>query len=210
MGSTKATEVPDIIIIKQCPTEYKSSIENPNNIFPLLPTKANIAINIGVEQGDDKTPPNIPKKKAPNIPLLFLGTLHELCLDSITPISCNPTKSIIIPSNIYQSLPPPVNNLPAKDAIIPNEVNVIIIPKEKNTEYFRAVFLLFLLYLFTYPIIKGSEERMHGLKEDIIPPKNDINKAKKTLFPIKFIAFVIISFILIYTHLIYYIYNFLF
>ncbi|GAE02302.1 hypothetical protein CBO05C_1992 [Clostridium botulinum B str. Osaka05] len=115
----------------------------------MLPTKANIAINIGVEQGEDKTPPNIPKKKAPSIPFLFLGTLHDLFLDSITPISCKPTKSIIIPSNKYHSFPPDVNNLPTKEEIIPKKVKVIIIPKEKNKEYLKAVFLSFLPYLFT-------------------------------------------------------------
>ena len=115
----------------------------------MLPTKANIAINIGVEQGEDKTPPNIPKKNAPSTPFLFLGTLHALFLDSITPISCRPTKSIIIPSNKYHNFPPDVNNLPTKEEIIPNKVKVIIIPKEKNKEYLKAVFLSFFPYLFT-------------------------------------------------------------
>lgn len=69
--STKPSEVPDKIITKQWPIEYKSNIKNPNNILPLLPTKASIAINIGVEQGEDKTPPNIPKKMHQVVPFAF-------------------------------------------------------------------------------------------------------------------------------------------
>ncbi len=149
IDSTKPKEVPDSIITKQWPIEYRSNIKKPNNMLPLVPTKANIAINMGVEHGDDNIPPNIPKNKAPSRPFLFLGTLQELLLYSMTPISCNPTKSITIPNNKYHNLLPDTNSLPTKEDIIPKEVKVIIIPKEKNKEYLKAVFLSFLPYLFT-------------------------------------------------------------
>lgn len=82
-------------------------------------------------------------KNAPSSPFRFLGTLHVLFSDSITPISCNPTKIITTPNNKYHSLPPEVKNLPTKEEITPKEVNVIIIPKEKNKEYLKAVFCHF-------------------------------------------------------------------
>lgn len=42
--------------------EYKSSINIPTIMFPFPATNAKIATSTGVEQGEDSTPPSIPRK----------------------------------------------------------------------------------------------------------------------------------------------------
>ena len=67
---TSPIEVPVITTNILFPIEYNNKSNTPKNKFPLCPTIASRTTNIGVEQGDEKTPANIPVKKAPIYPFL--------------------------------------------------------------------------------------------------------------------------------------------
>ena len=65
---TKPMDVPATTASIPCPTEYINSNSIPQTIFPFPATIASRAINTGVEQGDEKIPPNIPATNAPMYP----------------------------------------------------------------------------------------------------------------------------------------------
>lgn len=168
--SITPTEVPAITIKTQCPIEYAKSISIPKIMFPLPATKASIAARIGVAQGDDNTPPKIPKKKAPIAPVFFLGTLQELVsLLLITPTVFSPIKTIMAPRIKYHNFPPPAKNLPSTAEATPKDTKVNISPRANIREYFSARFLLRFPLTSIYPITKGTVDSKQGLKEETIP-----------------------------------------
>lgn len=142
-----------------------------------------MAARIGVAQGEDNTPPSIPRKKAPTTPLLFLGTLQELLsLLPMTPMVFKPTNIIMAPSARYHSFPPPAKNFPRTAEATPKATKVNISPSENTKEYFKAKFLFFFPLASTYPITKGTVDSKQGLKDDTIPATKDAIKAMK-IFP---------------------------
>lgn len=147
---------------------------------------------MGVAQGEDNAPPNIPKKKAPNTPLDFLGTLQELLpLFLITPMVCKPTKSIMTPRTRYHHFPAPEKNFPRSADAIPNTTNVNIKPNENTKEYLKARFLSLFAFVPTYPMTRGTVDNKQGLKDEIIPAKKHIIKVIKRFPDIKVVILVI-------------------
>lgn len=172
------TEEPAITIRTQCPIEYNNNMTIPKVTFPFVATKARIAASIGVAQGDERAPPNIPKKNAPINPFLLLGILQVLLsLVLITPTAWSPTKSIINPSNRYHHFPAPEKNFPSTADNTPKDTKVKINPKANTREYLKARFLSFFAFVPTYPITKGTVDSKHGLKDEISPATKDINSA---------------------------------
>jgi hypothetical protein len=74
-----------------------------------------------------------------------------------------------VPINMYHHEPVPCNSLPNIEATIPNIVKVKAIPKENTTDNLKAFFALYCRVPPTYPIIKGTLVREHGVNDVSIP-----------------------------------------
>ena len=103
--------------------------------FPSPATMASNAIKTGVEQGEEKIPPNIPVKNAPRKPR-FLFLVIKLA-DGIKWKShhvCSVIKTINPPRIMYHTGDEVLMRRPADVAITPSETKVIAVPDAKTTE----------------------------------------------------------------------------
>ena len=132
---TNPTDVPATITKVLCPREYINISRMPQNRFPFPATIASRAINTGVEQGEEKTPPRTPAIKAPINPrfLLFDSRLAEGIKVNI-PQVCKDISTINTPRIMYHSAEDVPINLPAEVAMIPSVTNVTAVPRENTAE----------------------------------------------------------------------------